>query len=69
MCVALVYSYIFFTEILISYSMEQSASWKANWLSATQQIPRILWNPKFINVFTRARQLSFPPKLLLNYIK
>jgi len=23
--------------------MEQSPSWKANWFSATQEIPRILW--------------------------
>jgi hypothetical protein len=26
--------------------MEQSPSWEANWSSATQEIPRILWNPK-----------------------
>jgi hypothetical protein len=27
--------------------MEQSPSWEANMSSATQEIPRILWNPKF----------------------
>jgi hypothetical protein len=27
--------------------MEQSPSWEANSSSATQEIPRILWNPKF----------------------
>ena len=27
--------------------MEQSPSWEANWLSASQEIPRVLWNPKF----------------------
>jgi hypothetical protein len=26
--------------------MEQSRSWEANWFSASQEIPRILWNPK-----------------------
>ena len=28
------------------YLMEQSPSWEANWLSASQEILRILWNPK-----------------------
>ena len=26
--------------------MEQSPSWEANWFSASQEIPCILWNPK-----------------------
>ena len=26
--------------------MDQSPSWEANWFSASQQIPRILWDPK-----------------------
>ena len=26
--------------------MEQSPSWEANQLSASQEIPHILWNPK-----------------------
>jgi hypothetical protein len=26
--------------------MEQSLSWEANRFSASQEIPRILWNPK-----------------------
>ena len=26
--------------------MEQSSSWEANLFSASQEIPRILWNPK-----------------------
>jgi hypothetical protein len=26
--------------------MEQSPSWKANRFAASQEIPRILWNPK-----------------------
>ena len=31
---------------LLSYSMEQIPSWEANRFSASQEIPRILWNPK-----------------------
>jgi len=31
---------------LLTYSTEQSASWEANRFSASQEIPRILWNPK-----------------------
>ena len=31
---------------LISYSMEQNPSREANRFSASQEIPRILWNPK-----------------------
>ena len=26
--------------------MQQSPSWEANWFAASQEIPRILWNPK-----------------------
>ena len=31
---------------LLTYSMEQSPSWEANFFSASQEIPRILWDPK-----------------------
>ena len=31
---------------LLIYSMEQNPSWEANQFSASQEIPRILWNPK-----------------------
>jgi hypothetical protein len=36
------------TEItyLLTHSMEQSPSWEAKTSWATQEIPRILWNPK-----------------------
>jgi len=30
----------------LTYSMEHSPSWETNWFSASQEIPRILWNPK-----------------------
>jgi len=31
---------------LLTYSMDQRPSWEANWFAASQEIPRILWNPK-----------------------
>ena len=31
---------------LLTYSIDQSPSWEANQFSASQEIPRILWNPK-----------------------
>ena len=31
---------------LLTHSMQQSPSWEANRFSASQEIPRILWNPK-----------------------
>ena len=31
---------------LLTYSMVQSPSWEANWFAASQEIHRILWNPK-----------------------
>ena len=30
----------------LTHSMQQSPSWDANWLTASQEIPRILRNPK-----------------------
>jgi len=30
----------------LTYSMEQSPSWEGNGFSASQEFPRILWNPK-----------------------
>jgi hypothetical protein len=30
----------------LNNSLEQNPSWEANRSSATQEIPRILWNPK-----------------------
>ena len=35
-----------FVPCLLTYSMVQSPSWEANWFAASQEIPRILWNPK-----------------------
>ena len=33
-------------ESLLFYSTEQSPAWEANRFAASQEIPRILWNPK-----------------------
>jgi len=30
----------------LTHSMVQNPSWEANWFAASQEIPRILWNPK-----------------------
>jgi hypothetical protein len=38
--------------------MDKSSSWKANISSASQEIPRFLWKPKFITPSTTARYLS-----------
>jgi hypothetical protein len=41
--------------------MEQSPSWKTNWFAASQEIPRILWNPK---VHYRSHQCPPPVPIL-----
>jgi hypothetical protein len=34
------------SKSLLTYSIEQSPTWEAMRISASQEIPRILWNPK-----------------------
>jgi len=48
----------FLLTCLPSYSMEQSPSWKTNRAWASQEIPRILWNPK-----VHYRIHKFPPSV------
>ena len=49
---------------LLTYSMEQSSSWEANQFSASQEIPRILWNPKVHYCIHR----SLPPVPILSHL-
>jgi hypothetical protein len=44
---------------LLTYSMEQSPSWEANWFAASQEIPRVLWNPK-VHYLTHKRPPPVP---------
>ena len=44
--VVLTYLFAYLLTYLLTYSMEQSPSWEANRFSASQEIPRILWNSK-----------------------
>jgi hypothetical protein len=37
-----------------SHSMQQNPSWETNSHSASQKIPLLLWNRRFITVFTTA---------------
>ena len=43
---------------LLTSSMEQNPSLEANWFSASQEIPSILWNPKVLTSFTSSHHLS-----------
>ena len=45
-------------SIYLTKSMEQNSCWEAIRPSARQEIPRILWNPKFRTAFTTACSLS-----------
>ena len=49
------------TTHLLTYSMEQSPSWEANWFDASQEIPRISRNPK---VHYRTHKLPPPIPIL-----
>jgi len=44
-------------NVTFTYYMEQSPSWKANSLSPSQEIPRILWNPKIYYRFQKCPPL------------
>ena len=45
----------------LTYSMVQSLSWEANWSAASQETPRISWNPK---VHYRTHNRPLPASIL-----
>jgi hypothetical protein len=45
-CPIYIYIYIYIYTYLLTYSMEQSPSWEANQFVVSQEIPRVLLNPK-----------------------
>jgi len=59
-----VWCYFHLLTCLLAYSMEQSPPWQANPFSASQEITRILWNPK---VYEDILQCP-PPVLILSQI-
>ena len=54
----LVQSLMTFNGYLLTHSMEQSSSWKANRFSESQEIPSSLWNPKVHYCVTTELHLS-----------
>ena len=58
-CLELIPTYLF--TYLLTYSTEQSPSWETNSFSASQEISRILWNPK---VHYRIHKCPLPVPIL-----
>ena len=53
---------------LLTYSVVQSPSWEDNWFAASQEIPRISRNPKFIAALKSVRHLSLSWASPIQYI-
>jgi hypothetical protein len=52
------YLFTYFFTYLLTHSKEQSPSWESDRFSSSQEIPRILWNPK-----VRYRSNKYPPSV------
>jgi hypothetical protein len=50
----------FFTKLYSSSHIDTARGVSVNSHSANQEIPHLVWHPKFFIVFTRARHLSNP---------
>jgi len=46
--------------IELDNSVQQSPSWEVNSYSCSQEIAPVLWNLRFITMFTRAHHLFLP---------
>ena len=55
-------SHCLILNVTLNETMEQSPSWEANRFSACQEIPRILWKPKFLYLI----RMCPPPVPILN---
>jgi hypothetical protein len=57
---------MFWNTYLLTHSMEQSPSWEAKRFATSQEIPRMLWNPK---VHCRIHKCPQPDSILNNPIQ
>jgi hypothetical protein len=55
------YLHSYLITYLLSYSMQQNPSWESNQFSESQEIPRVLWNPK---VYQNIRMRPPPVSIL-----
>jgi hypothetical protein len=52
--------YVFIKLYLLTYSMRQSPSWRANRFTASQEIPCILWKPPPVPILSQINPVHVP---------